>query len=209
MIGSVASNPHQARLQIEERLASLPLTFLPNRYSHWEFAAFPNMAAIYSNLARTCIVPEQDVFAGAVAAQMDQIENDEVIARAYRSYPALVRQHYFSLVLKEHFPLVVRSEQLDLDGVDILVVEGGRAYGIALSVETSAAHAWQSVKEKRHPQSPETLPVLFLYARRTDFCVGRFWLHYPDQWLEVRRWIDDYRLQDDWYSAQLFRQVIP
>ncbi len=49
------------------------------------------MAAIDSNLARTAIVPEQSVFACAVAGLMDQGDNPAVIARAARAYPALAR----------------------------------------------------------------------------------------------------------------------
>ncbi len=208
MIGLPASNPHQVRLQMEERLVSLPLRFLPNRSARWEFAAFPNMAAIYWNLARTCIVPEQTVFASAVAALMDQGDNQDVIARASRAYPALVRQHHFCLVLKEHFPIVIRSEELDLNGVDLLVVDGRRAYGIALSVETEAAHSWQETKQHRHPDSPDHLPVLYLYARRGEYTVGRFWLHHLEQWKEVRIWIDDLRFHDDWLAANEFSYVV-
>lgn len=174
---------------MEERLAALPLSFPPLRSDRWENAAFPNMAAIYWSLARTSIVPEQDVFAQSVAALMDQGDNPSVIARACRAYPALVRQHHFALVLKEHFSLVVRSEELDLHGVDLLVVDRGRAYGVALSVQTEAAHAWQAVKQRRHPDPPD-LPVLYLYARPDGFRIGRFWLHPPEQVREVRAFME-------------------
>jgi hypothetical protein len=186
------SDPHQQRLEMEQRLATFALTFPPLRSSRWEYAAFPNMAAIYWNLARTQGVPEQDVFAGAVAALMDQGDNEAVVARACRAYPALVRQHHFALVLKEHFPLVVRSEELDLAGVDLLVVEDGRAYGVALSVQTDAAHEWQRVKEQRHP-IPPGLPVLYLYAGSAGYRVGRFWLHPPEQVAEVKAFIAECR----------------
>jgi hypothetical protein len=188
-------DPREARRQVEEALASLPLEFPPNRSSQWEWTQFPNMAAIYWNLVRTQGVPEQLVFARAVAALMDQGDNDAVIARACRAYPALVRQHHFSLVLKEHFPLVVRSEELDLHGVDLLVVQDGRAYGIALSVETTAAHEWQRVKQQRHPDPPG-LPVLYLYARPDQYRIGRFWLHPPEQVEEVRAFIRRTRASD-------------
>src|ERR1051326_8404415 len=87
---------HEARLKMEERLATLTLAFTPNRSSTWGWAQFPNMAAIYWNLARTSIVPEQSVFARAVAALMDQGDNPAVLARAARAYPPLVRQHHRS-----------------------------------------------------------------------------------------------------------------
>ena len=189
--------PGLARQQMEERLAALPLTFLPDRSPRWELARFPNMAAIYWNLARSCIVPQQDVFARAVAASMGEKDNAAVLARACRAYPALVRQHHFFLVLREHFPIVVRSEELDLNGVDLLVVERGRAYGIALSVETGAAHSWQQVKQRRHPDEPAQLPILNLYVNPGEYVTGSFWLHNPARWTVVRRWIDDLNNLDD------------
>ena len=158
------------------------------------------MAAIYWNLARGGIVPEQGAFAEDVAAQLGQRGNPDVIARAFRAYPALVRQHHFFLVLKEHFPVVVRSEELDFNGVDLLVVEHGRAYGIALSVPTNRACSWQKVKQIRHPGCPEHLPVLYLYASSEEYPVGQFWLHHPEQWKQVRAWIDTVRY-DEYYLA--------
>ena len=179
----------KARLEMEERLATLSLMFPPQRSATWEWAQFPNMAAIYWNLARSMIVPEQDVFVGAIASLMDQGDNPAVLARAGRAYPALVRQHHFALVLKEHYPLVIRSEELDLHGVDLLVVKDGLAFGIALSVQTSAAHRWQEVKQRRHPDPPG-LPVLYLYADATGHRIGEFWLHHPDQVTEVETFIN-------------------
>ena len=201
VVGHAPGSPSYERRAMEQKLATLPLTFLPTRSPGWENASFPNMAAIYWNLARTCVVPEQDVFAGTVASLMDQGDNPSVIARALRTYPALVRQHHFFLVLKEHFPIVVRSEELDLNGVDLLVVDGGRAYGIALSVETEAAHYWHQIKLSRHPDCPKHLPILYLYARRGEFTIGRFWLHHPEQWIGVRSWIEDNRFYDDCLTA--------
>lgn len=176
--------------QMEDQLTRLSLHFLPNRSFHWEMAEFPNMAAIYWNLTRSGVIPEQRAFAEVVAGQLGQSGNPDVIARSFRAYPALVRQHHFFLVLKEHFPFVVRSEELDLHGVDLLVIESGCAYGIALSVATTSAHHWQAVKQVRHPDSPEHLPVLYLYAHSNEYKIGGFWLHHPDRWREVRDWID-------------------
>jgi hypothetical protein len=52
---------------------------------------------------------------------------------------ALVRQYHFALVLREHYPLVIRPEVLGLHGVDLLIVHKGCAYRIALSVAPVAA----------------------------------------------------------------------
>lgn len=136
-------------------------------------------------------MPDQEVFAQAVARQLNQPENPDVLARSYRASPALVRQHHFALVSKEHFPIVVRSEELDLHGLDLMLVESGQAFSIALSVPTVRARSWQRVKRVRHPDSPEHLPVLCLYAEPDEYAIGQVWLHHLEQWKQIQRWIDD------------------
>jgi len=205
---ATTAESQRALVEMEAKLALLPLKFLPHRSSYWEMARFPNMAAIYWNLARTTVVPEQLVFADTVSTMMGQKDNPAVIARASRAYPALVRQHHFFLVLKEHFPIVVRSEELDLNGVDLLVVDKGRAYGVALSVPTNSARSWQKVKQVRHPDSPEHLPVLYLYAKPDEYPVGQFWLHHPEQWMQVRAWIDAVRSSEDYSTAFFLRETV-
>jgi hypothetical protein len=133
--------------------------------------------------------PTQATFGDAVAARLPHLPGDAVKARAHRAYPAFVRQHHFELVLRETFPLVLRGHALDLAGLDFLIIDGGAAYGLALSVDTALAHEWVQRKQHRHV-SLSDIPVLELYADEDHHRVGSFWLHHPDQIEEVSAFIE-------------------
>jgi len=183
------------RQKLEARLKELSVTFPANRSSRWEYAKFPDMAVVYRFVAGPSLVPDQMSFAHGVAALLKEQDNPDVIARACRAYPALVRQHHFELLLRErgNFSLVVHSTDLDLEGIDILVVEEGIAAGLRLSVQTPAAAFWKVIKAKRHP-IPRGLAVLDLEAKPDGYRIGQFWLHSPDQVDVVRAFVD--RLRD-------------
>ena len=89
-----------------------------------------------------------------------------VMARVYRAYPSLVREHHALLLLRstEHFDWVLTDPKLDAAGVDYLVVYRGRAFGVHAYLATERGRAFREAKRKRHkdigividmPLSPE------------------------------------------------------
>lgn len=177
------------RRRLEEALPGYRLRFDPLRDPRVEHALFPAMIALYWELVRPDgTPPTQATFAEAVADRLPGLPRPAVVARASRTYPSLVRQHHFELVLREHFLVVVRAHWLDLSGLDFLLVEDGRPYGLGLSVETTTAHRWAGRKAVRHPP-PAHIPVLQLYVRPHAYVIGDFWLHHPAQVEEVRAFI--------------------
>ena len=68
------------------------------------------------------------------------------MARAARAFPSLVRQHHFEYLLRVRFQWVLRSDELDLSGLDFLILRNGRGYGVGLSTETEVARRWRGVK---------------------------------------------------------------
>lgn len=188
---STISTVHEQRRAMEQRLATLRLDFPPVRDPVWENAPFPSMVGLYWQLVQSKgQVPSQRDFAVTVAEEMGEPGNPAVIARAKRTYPSLVRQHHFELVLKEEFTLVVHAEEMDLHGIDLLVVERCIACGVCLATNTQRAHDWQAVKKQRHPDPPG-LPILHLYVDQNDALrIGHFWLHPPSQVDEVRAMIE-------------------
>lgn len=175
---------HFHRLELERVLPIYPLAFSPLRERAVEQAQFPSMVEIYWELVdATEHPPLQEQFATAVAERMAaeglarHIPREAVLARAGRTYASLIRQHHFEYVLRSRFPWVYRGHQLDMAGIDFLVLENGRGYGVGLSVETEQGHLWHAVKERRHADLP--VPVIDLYAAPGQYMVGRFWLHPP------------------------------
>ena len=172
----------------ERRLAGMCLEFPKARTSEWE--RFPSMVGIYRSLARLD-VPTQCTFAEKVASEMNRCGDLGVVARASRTYPSLVRQHHFLLVLREHFDLVVWDEDTDQCGVDLLVIDQAEAYGVALSTQTANARFWHGVKQERHMRPP--IPTLDLWAEPNRYRVGPFWLHHPEQVEEVTAFVEHTR----------------
>lgn len=175
--------------EFEQRLASYRLRFYPVRDYTVERALFPPMVGIYKSLVGLDgMPPTQAVFADAVAAELPDLPREAVLARACRTYPSLVRQQHFELVLREHFHTVITSADLDLAGVDFVVIVKGRWYGVGLSTNTQRAHDWHVVKETRHKHPP--FPVLDLYVEPNRYKVGAFWLHSVEHVEEIEAFIE-------------------
>ena len=168
-------------INLENALLTRSLAFSPLREPAVEEAKFPNLVGTYWGLVDSNgIPPTQRDFARAVADDplVRKLPREAVLARAARAYPSLVRQHHFEYLLRLRFPWVLRGDELDLAGLDFLILRRGRGYGVGLSTETEDARRWQGVKEGRHGELP--VPVLDLYAEPDRYRVGDFWLHPPE-----------------------------
>jgi hypothetical protein len=177
------------RERFERVLAGMPLHFSYARDPVVEWAAFPSMVAIYWQLVKDGLPPTQAAFAQTVAQALGEPQNPAVQARARRAYPSLVRQHHAEVLLRERFAVVIHDEGLDHAGVDLLVVDGCFAVGLALSVNTAQARSWRDVKQRRH-SDPPGLPILDVFAEPEAYRVGAFWLHPPTLADEVEAFIE-------------------
>lgn len=206
-VGMALTRARAARRWLERALVEYELAFPKLRDPRVEHAAFPPMIGLYWDLveANGGLPPRQATFGTAVSAQLPELPARPVVARACRAYSAYVRQHHFELVLRERFPLVLRGHALDVVGLDFLIIQGGGAYGLALSVETTAARGWARRKERRHdPMS--AVPVLDLYVEPDRYIVGQFWLHHPDQAEEVQAFIESHAHQPRLFTGSTLRQ---
>jgi hypothetical protein len=168
-------------INLEAALGARSLAFSPVRDPAAEQARFPGMVAIYWGLVdgNGC-PPTQRDFARAVADDplVSGLPRQAVLARAARTYPSLVRQHHFEYLLRARFRWVFRGDDLDMAGIDFLVLEGGRGYGVGLSTETEDGRRWHEVKDTRHGALP--VPLIDLYAEPDRYVIGDFWLHPPE-----------------------------
>ena len=199
-IRMTAGDAGRARLRLEEALAQYRVEFLP-QHPKVEKAQFPSLIDLYWDLTGPLSAPPptQEVFATHVYSLAGIPDPGGVRARAYKAWAAFVRQHHFELVLRAHFPLVLRGQMLDLEGLDFVLVEDGCAYALALSVRTGAAQEWAAVKRRRHPL-PYGLPLREL-SLDLDDCLSlptaprALALHRPEQVDEVRNWIREVAAQ--------------
>jgi hypothetical protein len=178
-------NTRLDRLEAQRRLINLEgtlqgcsLAFSPVRDPAVEQAKFPSLVALYWSLVdHNGCPPTQRDFARAVAEDVlvRGLPRQAVLARAARAYPSLVRQQHFEYLLRARFRWVFRGDELDMAGLDFLILRGGRAYGVGLSTETEGGRGWQERKGARHGELP--VPVLDLYAEPDRHVIGDFWLH--------------------------------
>lgn len=177
-------------INLEGSLLGRSLAFSPLRDPAVESARFPSLVATFWSLVdhNGCPPPQRD-FARAVADHplVGRLPREAVLARAARAYPSLVRQQHFEYLLRTRFRWVLRSEELDLAGLDFLILRQGRGYGVGLSTETEDAHHWREVKDERQGELP--VPVLELYAEPDRHRVGDFWLHPPEDVDQVEAFI--------------------
>jgi hypothetical protein len=165
-------------LNLEAALGARSLSFSDVRDPAVEQARFPGMVAIYWGLVdgNGC-PPTQGDFMRLVADDplVRGLPRQAVLARAARAYPSLVRQQHFEYLLRARFRWVFRGDELDLAGIDFLILRDGRAYGVGLSTDTEDARSWRERKDARHGELP--VPVVDLYAEPDRYVIGDFWLH--------------------------------
>lgn len=86
-----------------------------------------------------------------------------LMARVYRMYPSLVREHHLFLLLEHagRFDLVLRERKLDSAGVDYLILQDGQAYGVQAYVDTPRSRMFRRKKRSRHKRLgvPIELPL--------------------------------------------------
>jgi hypothetical protein len=145
-----------------------------------EQLALPSMARIFQRQLRaTEGVPTEERFLKAVVEEAPEFPEMSVRARASRAYPAFVRQEHFRVALLTRSGLqgVYWIIDLDMLGVDLLVLDHGCALGIEMSVQTDTAADWQLVKHRRHA----ALPGLEMLELKADPMsaprIGPFWVH--------------------------------
>lgn len=110
--------------------------------------------------------------------------NDRIMealkARAYRTYPSLVRDLYFNKLVKEKLDNIfaIYNTKLDIEeGIDLMIICDGIYYAINLFTNTSRAHFGRTKKRDRHTKFSNVkyieLPVDF----KGSLKCGNFYLY--------------------------------
>lgn len=174
--------------EVEEYLCGYELNFLPVRSDYVEWGEkFPMFAdSFYRFVYNNKIIPTQHYFWQQYIDDNRQAlgsyPNDVITAlqaRAYRSYPSLVRDIHFGIMLKDRLPAerVIYNRKLDVEmGIDIMLVYRSKNYGINLYIKTNRSFEGRRKKELRHvPFS--NVAYLNLEAAFNSHKVGDFYLY--------------------------------
>jgi hypothetical protein len=98
----------------------------------------------------------------AVVYQNRSFRKIDLDARILRTYPSLVRDHHFYLMLAaEHcFDRVIYSCKNDISGKDLIVQHKGKEYFISLFVKTKRSTFFKQIKNTfRHIYSRKEIPL--------------------------------------------------
>lgn len=192
---------------IEETVRNYKLSFMQCRNHDVEhkiqFPMFLN--CFYENILINQKVLDQNDFANAyVKLNLEWIKkqnfSNDIIsglkARIFRTYPSLVRDLHFSLMLKEscQYQNVIYDIKLDtVYGIDILIKQQEKLFGVNLYTNTKNANEFRNNKLKRHLRFEDVnyieLPVSFNGSNKC----GDFYL-YGIREFNLLMKIIDYRL---------------
>ncbi|MCP4649616.1 MAG: TaqI family restriction endonuclease [PVC group bacterium] len=178
-------------MEIEDQISNYTLTFIQVRRNDVEWGMkFPMFViSFYSFLIQKGNMPSQDDFwehylaensrwfdsAGLTSEQKEGLK-----ARVFRTYPSLVRDIHFCLLLKEGnlFAVVLYNEKLDIEnGIDLIVEKNGRFFAVNLFTDTRRAYMGRTKKHHRHEKLGDLyyidLPVQFKGSKQC----GDFFLY--------------------------------
>lgn len=169
---SIALTEPTVRTTWEQGIADYRLDFpriTPEEKRAVDWMRFPPIAPIYLEQigAIEDLPPKADSFETAVFLRTNMARTPAIRWRLRANfYPSFVAQHHLTLVLLERFRHVTWSAKEDLTG-------------IASAMGSDNSRRWQTVKERRNPQSPDVW-LVNLYRYPNEYTVGPFWLHHPD-----------------------------
>ena len=131
-----------------------------------------NYFSIYANEIMVC--GDNIIYKG------DEYKKKALIGRILRTYPSLIRDfHFYLMLVRENcFDKVIYSCKTDIQGKDIIIKHKGKEYQISLFVKTRRSNFFKDIKNKiRHKYSNEIkIPLeldhkektgdFFLYSKR-------------------------------------------
>lgn len=192
---------------IEEKIKNFKLNFIQYRNPDVEHKIqFPMfLTCFYDNILQTQQVLDQRGFAVTyVKSNLEWLRKQNfskeikqgLIARIFRTYPSLIRDLHFSLMLKEknEYKNVLYNMKLDtVHGIDVILEYKNKLFGISLFTNTRNANEFRNNKLKRHVRFDNInyieLPVNFHGSNKC----GDFYL-YGTREINLLTKIIDYKL---------------
>lgn len=150
--------------EIKCLVSTYRLTFLPDRNKEVEWGiklpmfvdAFYDYVVVYQT-----IPAQEEFFEYYLDYNKDYFNNLNrpdleigIKARAYRTYPSLVRDIYFNKYIQEKLGTrcqIIYNTKLDIEeGIDLMIITSKGIYGVCFYTNTKRAFAGRKAKENRH-----------------------------------------------------------
>lgn len=169
---------HLTSEEIENQIRDYPLQFsqVRNKKVEWEMQFPMFLNPFYKFIFLHKRIPQQNEFWEYYISENQvffaNIHDAEIMeglkARAYRTYPSLVRDIHFSFFVKAKFQeaSILYNRKLDIEeGIDLLITYNHKFWGINLYTDTARAYQGREKKVFRHSKFDNVeyveLPVEF------------------------------------------------
>ena len=104
-----------------------------------------------------------------------------ILARAYRTYPSLVRDIYFNKFIEERLATkcqIIYNTKLDIEeGIDLMIITSKNNYGICFFTNTRRAFTGRKAKQHRHTTFDNVKYVEMPMEFRGSVKAGDFFLY--------------------------------
>lgn len=197
---------------IENQVRDYELIFsnIKNDSVEWKMKFPMFLNSFYKKIYKSGLVPEQSEFWEDYLK--DNLEffkknkySDDIMnalkARAYRSYPSLVRDLHFMHYVNENLTdsKVIYNRKLDInEGIDLLIIKNDLNYAINLFTATSRSFQGREKKEKRHKVYNNinyiNLPVNF----KGSYTCGKFFLYKEEEFGKLLNEIENFSQKSDY-----------
>ena len=194
--------------QIEDQVQVYDLIFsrIKNRTVEWgmQFPMF--IPSFYEYVIEKNSIPSQEVFFNQYLGDhkewfaQNKLSGDimeGLKARAFRTYPSVVRDVHFALTVKEKrcFDEVFYNYNLDIEqGIDLIIGYASKLYAVNLFADTYRAYQGRRKKKYRHKNleglNYVDLPVQFKGSKEC----GKFYLYYDRELNDLKKIVGVYQL---------------
>ena len=185
--------------EIKKMVTNYKLSFSQerNREVEWQIKLPMFVDAFYSYLVEYQRIPDQmEPFEYYLQFNKNFFENlnrpdllSGIQARAFRTYPSLVRDVYFNKFIYERLGAkcqVIYNTKLDVEeGIDLMIVTAKNNYGICFFTKTRRAFVGRKVKENCHVLFDNVKFVEMPMEFKGSVKAGDFFLYGEKEYMEL------------------------
>lgn len=159
----------------QEMFPPVNMVFFSYLFIHQNVPNTHNLLEEYFRMYQNCLREDSDK--DFVLYNEKRYRKKAVIARILRTYPSLIRDFHFYLLLLEdgYFQDVIYSCRMDIRGNDITVRYNNKEYVLSLYVDTGRSRYYKEIKNRfrhRYSDNEVCVPLDFSNARKIgDFFV--------------------------------------
>lgn len=157
--------------------------------SEAENKSLPSMLNIFRGLIKNGIPPTQDDFIKGFKTNNPEITVSGLTSRLKRAYLSFVREYHLGLLLKKIFNIVIYKEELDISGIDYIIMYKGHRFNIHAFIDTKNSLYWRGIKNGRHNFKGNHLDITLDLSKGKR--VGKFILYTDNDIYKLRGQMDE------------------